>query len=886
MKRMISSIRKGTFFRSRVARRIFMLFILCALIPLSVLAYFSFTQVTKNLYRQANQDLRLASKASGMATFERLQFLETDLGVIDAIFQQGRNDAVSLAVPGIKQRLSDRFRGVVSRAGNGRTKILFGRISDLPQLTDEEQEHVRSGKCLVLTRFDAGNRTPIYLVKARSGRQASRDLIFGEINPDYLWEEEDLSPLTEFFVLDQSRNVLFSSFPGYVPLTEISEAMQKEPSIGRFTWTYGKVTFLAGYWNLFMVPRFHANWILVRSEAKNDILAPVNNFKNIFLPLVLLTFFIAVFLSLVQIRKSLVPIELLEEATRNIAEKKFESRVTIRTNDEFEELGRSFNVMAASLENHLGIMTTLNRIGLALSEEKSNERLLKFILLGAKNITGADGCALYSLTGDKQLTLSFMRIDSINLTLENADNAVISLYDKEGRSDTRTPIAFSALNDVTVNIPDVEQSREFDFSREKDFERLVGYPSVSLLIVHVKNHENETVGVLLLINAQDKVSRAVIPFSEDDQRLLEALASQAAVALSKNKLVEDLSALFDSLVELIATAIDKKSPYTGDHCRRVPELTMMLAEAVSAKKEGVFKDFTLSEEEFHELRIAALLHDCGKVTTPVHIADKATRLETISDRIHLIDARFEVLKRDARIVSFQKQREAFSREGGNDLSAEQEALEKNLAQIERDRDFVRTCNSGQTAMDQDRKERIESIARTYRWINADGNEESILSDADVYMLTSATHGTLTPAERDVINQHAEITIKMLESLHYPKSLRNVPLYAQAHHERIDGKGYPKGLTQKEIPLQGRIMAIADIFEAMTARDRPYKKGMSLMEALRHLGLMKQAGHIDPELFELFINEKVYLRYAEKYLPPAQIDEVVLSEIPGYLPPSG
>ncbi len=877
---------KHTFFRSKVARRIFVLFILCTLIPLSALAYFAFSQVTKNLYSQANEDLHVASKAAGMLTFQHLQFLETDLGMVGAILGQGESERTALSVPGLRERLRVEFKSIVLTTGTGRMKILLGKRPVIPQLTKDEQDHVHTGKTLVLTRLAAEKHVRIYMVKAVSPPDASRDVIFGEIDPEYLWGSEGfLSPQTELFVLDQSHNVLFSSFPEYTPLQEIKNAMQNDPSIGRFTWAYGNKSFLASYWDLFMVPRFHANWIVAQSQAKTDILAPIGNFRDIFLFLVLLTFLTAVFLSLIQIRRSLVPIELLREATRKFGEKKFESRVTIRTNDEFEELGGSFNEMAASLENYLQIMTTLNRIGLALSAEKSNNRLLELILLGAKTITHADGCAFYAVTEEKQLKLSAMHVDSINLVIDHAGDVVIPLYDAEGKPDTRTALAFSKLKDVTVNIPDIELSQDFDFSRTRDFDKRIGYRSRSLLCVPVKNHENETVGVLLLINAQDRLSRAFVPFSEEDQRLLETLASQAAVALSKNKLIEDFSALFDSLVELLATVIDKKSPYTGSHCRRVPELTMMLAEAVSGKKEGVFGDFTLSEEELHELKIAALLHDCGKVSTPVHISDKATRLETIFDRIHLINARFEVVKRDAQIAFLQNRCDASSPGSAKDLVAEQEAFEKTLEQIERDKDFVRTCNSGGTVMDENRKAEMERIARNYRWINADGKEESVLSEADKYMLTSSARGTLTPAERAVINQHVETTIKMLESLPYPKSLRNVPAYAQAHHERMDGKGYPKGLTKKEIPLQGRIIAIADIFEAMTARDRPYKKGKTLMEALSDLGSMKQEGHIDPDLFNVFINEKVYLRYAEKYLSPAQIDEIVLSRIPGYEPPS-
>jgi HD-GYP domain-containing protein (c-di-GMP phosphodiesterase class II) len=421
----------------------------------------------------------------------------------------------------------------------------------------------------------------------------------------------------------------------------------------------------------------------------------------------------------------------------------------------------------------------------------------------------------------------------------------------------------------------------------------MGYQTHSLLIVPVKNHENEIMGVLELINAHHRVTREVLPFSEEDQRLLQTLSSQAAVALSKNKLIEDFKALFDSLIELIATAIDEKSPYTGDHCRRVPELTTMLAEAVCNKKEGAFKDFTLSEEQMYELKVAALLHDCGKVTTPVHIVDKATRLETIFDRIHLIDTRFDLLRRDAEIAFFQSQMADLLKAAGEDLSvpkdireqaSEREGLAARLEQIERDRNLLRACNKGDTVMTEDLQERIKDIALRYKWVSADHKQEPVIADDELYSLTSA-QGTLTPAERAVINQHVETTIKMLEALHYPKSLRNVPLFAQAHHEHMDGTGYPKGLTREQIPLQGRIIAIADIFEALTARNRPYKKERTLMEALRVLGSMKLEGQIDPDLFDVFINEKVYLRYAEKFLSHSQIDNVVLSQIPGYVSPS-
>ena len=880
-----SFIDKRAFLRSKVARRIFFLFILCALIPLSVLAYYAFNQVTGNLYSQANRQLHQASKASGMTIYERLLFLETELDMISSMLPKGNEDLPARSVHAHSNRFRSGFKNIVLSTDNGGIITLLGSMPAPPALRKDEQHYVSSGKTLVITRPVSGSRTSVYIVKIPGPASSSHDLLFGEVNPEYLWGGEGfISPATELFVLDQSNNMLFSSFPEYFPLQELTNAVGKDPSTGRFTWTYGNDSYLAGYWTIFMLPRFHANWLLVQSQSSSDILAPISNFRKFFLLAVLLTFFIVILLSLVQIRRSMVPIELLRAATHKIAAKKFDSRVTIRTNDEFEDLGGSFNDMAASIESYLQIMTTLNSIGIALSSEKNNKRLLDLILVGAKKITHADGCALYTITADKQLRRSVMNIDSIDRMIDNGADTVVPLYDEAGKPNTRSAIAFSALNDVTVNIPDTYHARDFDFARNRDLDKALGYQTHSFLSVPVKDHDNEIVGVLQLINAQERISRKIVPFSDEDQRLLETLASQAAVALSKNKLIEDFKRLFDSLVDLIVTAIDEKSPYTGNHCKRVPELTMMLAEAVSNIQEGVFKDFTLSEEQLYELKIAALLHDCGKVTTPVHIADKATRLEAIFDRIHVIDTRFEVVKRSAHIAFLQKQIDAFS--GGNkvDFSAEQEELTKTLEQIDKDRELVRTCNSGGTAMDEDLKGRIKNIALTYRWTNADREQEPILSEEEVYMLTSAV-GTLTPADRQVVNQHVETSIKMLEALHYPKSLRNVPAFAQAHHERMDGQGYPKGLTKKDIPVQGRIIAIADIFEALTARDRPYKKGKTLMEALRELGSMKQEGHVDPDLFDIFIKEKLYLRYAEKYLHPAQIDEVVLSQIPGYVPPT-
>jgi HD-GYP domain-containing protein (c-di-GMP phosphodiesterase class II) len=358
--------------------------------------------------------------------------------------------------------------------------------------------------------------------------------------------------------------------------------------------------------------------------------------------------------------------------------------------------------------------------------------------------------------------------------------------------------------------------------------------------------------------------------------LLESLASQAAIALTNRHLINQLEELFESFIQLINTAIDDKSPYTGGHCARVPALTMMLAEAVNRTTQGPLKDFVMTDKDRHELKIAGLLHDCGKITTPVHVVDKATKLHTLFDRIHLLDTRFEVLKRDAEIAMLREIAAA-----GADVQRI-EAARKNCTaramQFDQDREFLRQCNVGSEEMSAEAQERVRRIA-AYQWRNVDGKPGNFLSEDEVENLTIRT-GTLTTAERAIINHHIDVTIKMLESLPWPRHLKNVPEYAGGHHERMDGKGYPRGLTRDQMSVQARVMGIADIFEALTAKDRPYKKGKTLTESLSILGKFKLGGHIDPDLFDVFMREKVYLDYARQFLAPEQIDDVDVSRIPG------
>ncbi len=523
-------------------------------------------------------------------------------------------------------------------------------------------------------------------------------------------------------------------------------------------------------------------------------------------------------------------------------------------------------------------MDRLNAIGAALSKEHDINRLLESILIAAKSITHADGGTLYRMTEDRSaLRFEIMRTDSLHISLGGTSgNAVhfpdLPLLDAQGKPDDSMVAVYAVTHDQTINIDDAYTAAGFDFSGTRAFDERTSYRSQSFLTIPMKDHEGEIIGVLQLINALTREDGHVIPFSAFDQRLAESLASQAAISLTSRLLIAHMEKLFESFINLINLAIDEKSPYTGGHCQRVPALTMMLAEAVNATTEGPLAAFSMNDQDRYELKIASLLHDCGKVTTPVHVVDKSTKLQTIFDRIHLIDTRFEVLKRDAEIAALRSQLALREKADAAGEARIQRDLSRQLRTLDHDREFLRHINVGSESMREDDQQRVRTIGNGRQWRNIDGVRADFLTANEIENLTIHS-GTLTQEERETINYHIVATIKMLEQLPWPKRLKNVPEYAGGHHERMDGKGYPKGLTREQMSIQARTMGIADIFEALTARDRPYKHGMKLSQAMKILANFKKNGHIDPDLFDVFVKQKVYQRYAEQFLDPAQIDAV-------------
>ena len=517
-----------------------------------------------------------------------------------------------------------------------------------------------------------------------------------------------------------------------------------------------------------------------------------------------------------------------------------------------------------NLENRIH---RLNEIGMALSTESDSNKLFEMILEEARNITNADGRTLYSKDKEGNLKFEILRNDTMNTTMGGSSNKEIPFDPVKLWVDDSTPnqsnvSAYVALTGETVNIKDAYQEAGFDFSGTKSYDEKTGYHSKSFLTVPLKNHENEIIGVMQLINARDE-DNEVVPFDKDMQEQIESLASQGAVALTNKKLVGELKTLFEAFIQLIATAIDKKSEYTGGHCSRVPVITMMLADAVAKTTSGKYKDFSMTEEERYELYIAAWLHDCGKVATPPHVVDKGTKLETIFDRIELVKTRMEILKRDVEIDFLKRQL-------NGSLPEFDEKYTKAIKEIDENIKFIEACNIGGEFMKSELQDKIVAISKQKLFLN--NKEMNILTDNEVRNL-NITKGTLLPEERDIINDHISITIDMLEELPYPKNLKNIPEFAGGHHEKMDGTGYPKGLKADQMSPQAKIMAIADIYEALTAADRPYKEGKKLSQAMRIMGFMKNDYHIDEDLFEIFVNSGVYKKYAEDHVASNQIDQI-------------
>ncbi len=510
----------------------------------------------------------------------------------------------------------------------------------------------------------------------------------------------------------------------------------------------------------------------------------------------------------------------------------------------------------------------LTRIGIALSSEKDINNFFKMVLEEAINFTNADGGTIYTLSDDKQ-TLDFTIIctKSMNLNLGMADTAKwpsVPLYDEKNNKIFKNFASYVAHTGKPGSVEDAYDQDIFDNSGTKNYDKNNNYHSRSMAAIPMKDHENELLGVIQLINAFDEEGN-ITHFTEEHLTMLTSLASQAAIAFTNKNLVEGLEKLLYQFIKSIAAAIDRKSKYTGGHIKRVASLSEMLAEEIQ-KDSNKYKDIHFTSEEMQEISLAGWMHDVGKITTPIYVRDKAKKLETIQDRIEQVKTRFELIfaliHKDIEFAKTEKNKEELK-----------ELYEKLLD----DREFVIKINTGGEFMRDEYIERIEEIYN-FRY-SANGKEYHLITEDEKKNLC-IRKGTLLPEELEKMWEHALVSHEMLSELSYPKKFKNLPLYAASHHEKLNGSGYPFNKTAEELPLQSRIIAIADLYEALTAFDRPYKKGKTLTETLRIMAFMVKDGEIDKDLVDLLIDSKLYLKYAEKFLKPEQIDDVDIKAIKG------
>ncbi len=568
--------------------------------------------------------------------------------------------------------------------------------------------------------------------------------------------------------------------------------------------------------------------------------------------------------------------------------------------------GANFSTGSGEPNDGMSGLERLIEIGLALSAERNHDRLTERILLEAIDITKADGGTLYLKTEEETLKFINVRNGTLKIAMGGTTGVPINfpplkMYNPETKQPNHNNVAtYVALTGKTINIADAYEAEGFDFSGTKKFDQSTGYRSKSFLTIPLKNYSDAVIGVLQLINATDGKG-TIIPYSPQIQRMIEALASQAAVAIDNQQLIEAQKALMDSLIKVMAHAIDAKSPYTGGHCQRVPELTKMLAQKAIESDDPAFANFELSEADWYELHVAAWLHDIGKVTTPEFVVDKATKLQTIYDRIHEVRMRFEVLRRDAEI----KMLKAIAK--GKSARVERKKFKERCVELDAQWKFIADANIGGEFMSKEKQDKVKEIGaqQWYRhydrklglaWAEtklfekappADEGFECVLADLPGHsqgeynlgeiLNMCIARGTLNDDERRKINDHIVLTIDMLKELPFPKHMRRVPEYAGGHHEKMDGTGYPNKLRGDQMSLPARIMAIADIFEALTAADRPYKKAKTLSDSVKILYFMKKDKHVDADLFELFLSSGAYKDYAEQFLRPEQVDVVNIEQ---------
>ncbi|MDA3958262.1 HD domain-containing phosphohydrolase [Oceanispirochaeta sp.] len=686
----------------------------------------------------------------------------------------------------------------------------------------------------------------------------------------------NLTTMTRSVLRDESRGL---NNDGYLDLDEhdidwppeIGEAVVR--GIAGEHGFYENVKFPDGAQNIYFAPvalsgsvKGNAHYAVLLIHDRSPVIRTRNTifFFIILFILTIILFLFFVFQS--RFNKRIIhPLEVLIDSMKSLDFDRFE-KIDLDTDDEFSLLSGTYNDLRMKLteanhelksrvdflrESESGYKA-FAEVGLALSTERDVNKLMELILDEAENLTKADGGTLYLYDPEKnQLDFSIMHNETMNLRLGGSRGAPISLpsvpLSRNGKPNTSNVSSYAAVTGEVINISNVyEAGDDFDFSGVVEYDRLNNYRSQSMLVIPMKHMSGELIGVIQLINARNHDLSEVQNFSVFSESLIISLASQAAVALTNRLLNDNLEDLFNAFIRSIAAAIDEKSAYTGGHIRRVVTLTMLIAGALNKNTQGKYGAVSLNDEEMEELRLAAWMHDIGKITTPESVMDKRTKLEGMQDRIEIIESRYQMIG---------------SIGGASAPQFDPQVLETEF-------EFLKNCNTSPEYLSDDKLAQLKEISRkTYTYKDS---EYPFLTVEELYNL-SIRKGNLNAEERTQIEHHAQMTRQILGELPFPRHLSRIGEFASMHHEKLDGSGYPLGLTADQIPLQARIITVADIFEALTAMDRPYREPMKLSKAMMIMKGMVKDGHIDKDIFDIFIHSGAFTRYVKEELNPEQVD---------------
>lgn len=818
--------------QSRFGLRMILVFATCSLLPIILFATFAHLRTRAQLEASAVAALRRESKDVSMRLVERLATAADELE--HAIVSEH-------ATPGI-----------VDQAFHAVEIVAESAVA----LDAKQRAALDAGRTVLVLHVD-GRDHPLQILH----RDPRGGIHVGTLRLESILPSEENLATQRYWIESERGELIHYSDDDGETSAVVATTSEAAPR-ARLNLTGSEGAEIGMIWPVYLHGYLEGEDLRVGSAVPRDaILAPLDDFESAFLAAFGLGLLGSIAIALHQVRRRIGPLEDLNHVARAVEAGDYTARAALGSGDEFDDVARSFNAMTSEVAHHVANLQQLAQAGAKMLRETTLEAVSSHLAVEALSLTGA---AL-------GLVFRGRSRESANPVLPRA----IAAHQLE-----RGAIPIDALGGLVLDVPDGNVDAPFLLEREHDrsthaglwdaCESLVRAPIEGVLVVPLRTGEESAQTFLVLATRRPAADS---PWQGRSFHAVRILADQGAVAIRVVELVANLRALFEGVIHLTVQAIDEKSPYTGDHCRRVPVLTEQIADAVDRVDSGPLKDFRLTAAERYELRIASLLHDCGKVATPVHVMDKATKLETIMDRMEVVHGRAEIVRRDLELTALRR----MLSEAGLAAQPTADSIAPLVARLDDDLAFVEKCNQGGEFMDPAARARIDEIHERHAWQDRSGAVQRLLTEAERENLKIG-RGTLNASERGVIEEHASTTIRLLERLPFPPEMARVPYIAGSHHERLDGTGYPNGLAAADLNVQARILGLADVFEALTAKDRPYKPGRTLSQTIRILEAMVGEGHIDGELLDVMLKSKVHLRYASEYMDPEQIDDVFREEL--------